>query len=260
MRIALIQQSIVAGDKQANYRRVETLVNEAVSRHTPAPDIVVLPELWSTGYALAQLGGLASAEGEEEADFLGGLARKHGVWFAGGSVAASTSNGIVNRAQIIDRSGHLAAIYDKVHLVPMLDEDTYLAAGDSCCVHTIEDLTVGLSVCYDLRFCEFLRKLALAGAEALIISAEWPLVRLNHWRALLRARAIENQYYVLAANNTAMGDAPFAGHSQAIAPDGTILCELGFQEGIAVTDIDRELVKQTRKAVPVFRDRRPDVY
>ena len=142
----------------------------------------------------------------------------------------------------------------------MLDEDKYLVAGDTCCVYTIENITFGLAVCYDLRFCEFLRKLALKGARALIISAEWPLVRLNHWQALLKARAIENQCYVLAVNNTAMGDAPFAGHSQALAPDGSTLCRLGFQEGIATVEIDPETVDQIRQAVPVFRDRRPEIY
>ena len=105
-----------------------------------------------------------------------------------------------------------------------------------------------------------MRKLAIKGAQALIISAEWPLVRLNHWQALLKARAIENQCYVLAANNTAMGSAPFAGHSQALAPDGSTLSQLGFQEGIATVEIDPETVDQIRQAVPVFRDRRPEIY
>ncbi len=260
MRIALIQQSIVPGNKQANYDRVQAFVHEAVTISEPVPDVIILPELWSTGYALAELHSLASAEGNEEADFLGELARKYNIWFAGGSVAAKTVKGITNRAQIVDRTGHLAATYDKTHLVPMLDEDKYLVAGDTCCVYTIENITFGLAVCYDLRFCEFLRKLALKGAQALIISAEWPLVRLNHWQALLKARAIENQCYVLAANNTAMGDAPFAGHSQALAPDGSTLSRLGFQEGIATVEIDPETVARIRQAVPVFRDRRPEIY
>jgi omega-amidase len=260
MRIALIQQSIIAGDKKANYVRVSELVSEAISLRETVPDVIVLPELWSTGYALAELTELASDEGQEEAAFLGELAGRYGVWFAGGSVAARTQRGIVNRAQIIDRSGALVATYDKVHLVPMLDEHIYLVAGNSCCVYTIEDMTFGLAICYDLRFCEFIRKLALSGAQALIVSAEWPLVRLSHWQALLKARAIENQCYVLAANNTAMGSAPFAGHSQALGPDGATLCRLEFQQGVAIAEIDSRPVSQIREAVPVFRDRRPEIY
>ncbi len=260
MRIALIQQSIVPGDKQANYTRAAALIKNAVERPGGPPDIVVLTELWSTGYALAELDSLASSNGEEEAVFLSELARRYGIWFAGGSVAAKTKQGITNRAQVIDRSGSLVATYDKIHLVPMLDEDKYLVAGDSRCLHTIEGITFGLAICYDLRFGELLRKLALEGAQALIISAEWPLVRLSHWQALLKARAIENQCYVLAANNCAMGDAPFAGHTQALGPDGKNLCQLEFQEEIALVDIDPEVVNRVRKAVPVFRDRRTELY
>lgn len=259
MEIALIQQAISAGSKQQNYDRVTRLVEQALAL-SPKPDLIVLPELWSTGYALADLDRLASSEGDEEAEFLGTLAKKHQVWFAGGSVAAKTRQGITNRAQIIDRNGLLQASYDKVHLVPMLNEDKYLVAGSSVCVHEIEGITFGIAICYDIRFCEFIRKLALSGAQVLVVPAEWPLVRLSHWQALLKARAIENQCYVLAANNVAMGEAPFAGHSVAHGPDGSTLCQFEFQEGVKLVRIDLLAVEQIRTAVPVFKDRRPELY
>ena len=259
MEIALIQQAISAGNKQQNYDRVTRLVEQALAL-SPKPDLIVVPELWSTGYALADLDRLASSEGDEEAEFLGTLAKKHQVWFAGGSVAAKTRQGITNRAQIIDRNGLLQASYDKVHLVPMLNEDKYLVAGSSVCVHEIEGITFGIAICYDIRFCEFIRKLALSGAQVLVVPAEWPLVRLSHWQALLKARAIENQCYVLAANNVAMGEAPFAGHSVAHGPDGSTLCQFEFQEGVKLVRIDLLAVEQIRTAVPVFKDRRPELY
>lgn len=259
MQIALIQQAISAGNKQQNYDTVTRLVEQALS-HSPKPDLIVLPELWSTGYALADLQRLASVEGDDEAEFLGALAKKHQVWFAGGSVAAKTKEGITNRAQIIDRNGLLQARYDKVHLVPMLHEDKYLIAGSSVCIHEIEGITFGFAICYDIRFCEFIRKLALGGAQVLTVAAEWPLIRLSHWQALLRARAIENQCYVVAANNVAMGDAPFAGHSVAHGPDGSILCQCEFGEGVNQVRVNLQAVERIRAAVPVFKDRRPDLY
>lgn len=259
MQIALIQQAVSVGNKQKNYDRVIQLVEQAITL-SPKPDLIILPELWSTGYALADLVHLASEEGHEEAEFLGKLARKNGVWFAGGSVASKTKTGITNRAQIIDRNGLLQATYDKVHLVPMLNEDKYLIAGSSLCIQEIEGITFGFSICYDIRFCEFIRKLALCGAQALVVTAEWPLVRLSHWQALLKARAIENQCYVLAANNVATGDAPFAGHSVAHGPDGSTLCQFEFQEGVNQVYIDLQTVEHIRTAVPVFRDRRPELY
>lgn len=259
MKIALIQQAVTPGNKQINYDRVTQLVEQALAA-SRKPDLVILPELWSTGYALAELDRLASDGGHEEAEFLGKLARKHRVWFAGGSVAAKTREGITNRAQIIDRDGVLQATYDKIHLVPMLNEDKYLAAGSKSCIYNIEGISFGFAICYDIRFCEFIRKLALGGAQVLVVAAEWPLVRLSHWQALLKARAIENQCYVLAANNVATGDAPFAGHSVAHGPDGRTLCQLEFQEGVNQVHIDLQAVELIRKAVPVFRDRRPEMY
>ncbi len=259
MHIAIIQQNIHASDKAANYATIQRLVKRAVSGPVP-PDLIVLPELWSTGYALKEMAMLASDAGQEEAAFLGELARQYNVWFAGGSVAAKTSLGISNRAQIINRQGKLEAFYDKIHLVPMLDEHKYLTAGNSFCVHPIEGICFGFAICYDIRFCEFIRQLALKGAETLIVAAQWPLVRLNHWQILLQARAIENQCYLFAANNGASGNAAFAGHSLALAPDGSIIDQLKFQEGILQVQIDTEKIAQIRKAVPVFDDRRTDLY
>lgn len=259
MQIAIIQPIIVSGKKKANYLKMSQLIEQAVGLF-PKPDVIVLPELWSTGYALQELDHIASDQGLEEAAFLGDLAQKHGVWFAGGSVAAKTSEGVTNRAQIINRQGQLVAFYDKIHLVPMLDEHLYLTAGNTICVHDIEGITFGFSICYDIRFCEFIRKLALEGAQVLVVAAQWPLVRLSHWQALLKARAIENQCYLVAANNTAMGNVPFAGHSTAVGPDGSTLVQFEFVEGVQQVVIDVTKVEQIRNAVPVFQDRRPDLY
>ncbi len=259
MHIAIIQQTIHIGDKAANYATIQRLVKQAVSGPIP-PDLIVLPELWSTGYALEEMTMLASDDGQEEAAFLGNLARQYNVWFAGGSVAAKTSLGMSNRAQIINREGKLEAFYDKAHLVPMLDEPKYLTAGNSFCVHPIEGIHFGFAICYDIRFCEFIRQLALQGAEALVISAQWPLARLSHWQTLLKARAIENQCYLLASNTVSSDNLPFCGHSQALAPDGTIIDQLGLQEGILQVQIDMKQVVQIRKTIPVFDNRRTDLY
>jgi predicted amidohydrolase len=259
MQIALIQLDVVLADKKANFANVERLVQQAANL-SPVPDLIVLPELWSTGYALEDLHNLASKDGNEEAEFLGHLAKKYRIWFAGGSVAAKTKNGITNRAQIIDRSGTLMKTYDKIHLVPMLSEDKYLIAGNAVCVYEIEKIQFGFAICYDIRFCQFIHKLALLGAQALIVSAQWPLVRLNHWQTLLQARAIENQCYVLACNNVAANDPPFAGHSVAHGPDGSILCQFESRQDVRQVRIDPQIVEKTRREIPLFADRRPEFY
>ena len=259
MRITIIQLKVALADKKTNFATVTRLVEEAVDQD-PRPDLIVLPELWSTGYALAELSHMASSDGHEEAEFLGKLAQKHNIWFAGGSVAAKTQNGITNRAQIIDRSGKLQNFYDKIHLVPMLEEHKYLSAGNSTCIHTIEGITFGFAICYDIRFCQFIQKLALDGAEALIVSAQWPHSRLSHWQTLLRARAIENQCYVLAANTISDGKPAFAGHSVAHGPDGGTLCQFEQQVESKQISIDLDIVSTIRRQIPVFHDRRPELY
>ncbi len=259
MKIGLIQMAIHKGDKQANFATVVEMVSRALEMQ-PDTDLFILPELWSTGYALTDLSELASEEGQEEAEFLGKIAKKYKVWFAGGSVAAKTEHGLFNRAQIINRNGETEKVYDKIHLVPMLDEHKYLAPGNSHCIHAIEGIRFGFAICYDIRFCELIRKLAVLGAQALIVSAEWPLIRLSHWQALLKARAIENQFYVMACNTISTKDSYFAGHSICLGPDGSSLCKFEFEEDIRFADIDVNDVSEVRNKVPVFKDRRPDVY
>lgn len=258
MNITLIQQDVVMGDKVANFRTVRRLVEKAVNGEN-RPDLIVLPELWSTGYALEELSVLASDNGNEEAEYLGKMASDFGVWFAGGSVAAKTGDGIVNRAQVITPHGELAAWYDKVHLVPMFDEDRYMIGGNQNCLHEIEGVNIGFAICYDLRFGEFLHHLCLSGSKILIICAQWPMKRIKHWQILLQARAIENQCFVIGVNAAGTRDG-HGGNSMAVAPDGRILRQLGLDEVYSTVSLDLEEVKRTREAVPVFEGRRPEIY
>ena len=116
-------------------------------------------------------------------------------------------------------------------------------------------------ICYDIRFPELARKLALNGAQLLFVPAEWPHPRLHHWRTLLTARAIENQMYVIACNRVGRsGETSFFGHSMIINPWGEIVTEADENEQIVTAEIDLELVAKVRSTIPVFEDRRPDVY
>ncbi len=259
MRVSVIQFDVVRGDKRANFAIVEERVKELVASPLK-PDLVVLPELWSTGYVLERISELATVEGGEEADFLGSLARKNNIWFAGGSVAAKVGGKLRNRAQVIDRTGELKACYDKIHLVPMFDEHIYFDGGQQSLVYEIEDFPFGFIVCYDLRFGELTRKLALDGARALIVSAQWPKVRMHHWQVLLQARAVENQFYVVAANVSSSVKKTFAGHSAIYAPDGSVVESAAFEDGAISADLRVDDVQNIREAVPVFKDRRPDCY
>jgi len=261
MRICAIQMEIVTGKREANHATVRRMVADAM-RDAAKPDVIVLPELWSTGYALRRAGELATPMGEGDAAFLGELAREYGVAFAGGSVLAAKADGHVsNRAQVVEKDGRYSAGYDKIHLFRLMDEDKYLVQGDALLWFELEGIRCASVICYDIRFCELVRKLALGGAEALFVSAEWPIPRLEHWLVLLRARAIENQMYVVACNRCGVTSRDtFAGHSCIIAPDGTVLAQAGSEEAIICADFDPELVRQTRSRIQVFSDRVPELY
>lgn len=257
MRVCALQMDVKKGDRAANHAALRRLAAEA--KNLCSPDVIVLPELWSTGYALEQASELADELGD--AAFLGGLARELGTSFIGGSVLAEEGGKFFNRAQVIDSEGRYAASYDKVHLFRLMDEDMFLAPGSRLSLFHAGGLRCASVICYDIRFCELPRRLAMEGAECLFVSAEWPIPRTEHWRTLLRARAIENQMFVAACNRCGVTEGTeFAGHSALIAPDGTVLAEAGKDEDIIWADFDPEQVRRTRAQIPVFTDRMPELY
>ena len=260
MKVCVMQMDVVKGDRETNRKTVRRLTGQVMASECP-PDVLVLPELWSTGYDLSRAGELSSPMGEDDAAFLGELARRHHVAFAGGSVLSEENGVIRNRAQVIDREGRYLTGYDKVHLFRLMDEHRYLAPGRGLGLFEMGGLRCALAVCYDIRFCEFIRKLAVKGAEVLFVSAEWPAVRWEHWETLLRARAVENEMYVVACNRCGTtGMETFAGRSMIIAPDGTVLAHAGESEKAVEAELDVSSVRRMREAIPVFSDRVPELY
>ena len=260
MRIGAVQMDVIKGDRKANRAGVQRMVAEAMEAEFP-PDVIVLPELWSTGYALDRAGELASPMGGDDAAFLGELAARYQVAFAGGSVLSEREGRIYNRAQVISREGVCTAGYDKIHLFRLMDEDRYLAPGESVLSFSLGGMRCASVICYDIRFCELVRRLAVEGAELLFVSAEWPLVRREHWETLLRARAIENQMYIAACNRCGITEGTaFAGCSMIIAPDGEVLAHAGTAPGTICAEVDSALVRRVRQAMPVFDDRVPGLY
>ncbi|MDP4096589.1 carbon-nitrogen family hydrolase [Paenibacillus sp. P96] len=262
VNIALVQANITLGEPDTNRRHIEQGMEQAVSAAVK-PDMIVLPEMWNTGYALEQIQELADVEGAETRKWVSAFARSHGVNVVAGSIAEKKADGgIYNTTYIFDRNGNTAASYSKIHLFRLMDEEKYLQAGSEPVLFDLDGtMKAGASICYDIRFPELGRKLALAGADMLIVPAEWPHPRLHHWRTLLMARAIENQMYVIACNRVGTGGTTeFFGHSMIIDPWGEVIVEGGEQEEIVTGTIRPELVQEVRSRIPVFEDRRPSLY
>lgn len=260
IRTALIQMDIQTGEADVNFERVVQKLTEAV-KQPQKPDLIVLPEMWNTGYALERIQTLADKNGERTKRFLGEFARKHQVMIVGGSVAEKRGEHVYNTMYVFDRAGQEIGCYSKIHLFRLMDEHIYLHGGDEPGNFALEGIPSGGMICYDIRFPELARRHALEGVKLLIIPAQWPHPRLHHWRTLLQARAIENQFYVLACNRCgANGNTKFFGHSMIIDPWGEILAEAGEEEQILYAEIDLQEVDDIRQKIPVFHDRRPECY
>ncbi|MFI2855679.1 carbon-nitrogen family hydrolase [Paenibacillus sp. JSM ZJ436] len=261
VNIALIQADIQIGEPTANFQHIKKLMETALSEGQK-PDILVLPEMWNTGYALERIHELADPDGRQARELLSSFAKRHQVHIVGGSVAEKKNGQIYNTMYVYDAAGEQKAMYSKIHLFRLMDEEKHLSAGDQAVVFDLQPgFTAGASICYDVRFPELSRTLALKGAQVLFVPAEWPNPRLHHWRTLLTARAIENQMYVVACNRVGTsGDTSFFGHSMIIDPWGDIVVEGSEEEGILRGALNPALTDEVRTRIPVFEDRRPGLY
>ncbi|MCM3783956.1 carbon-nitrogen family hydrolase [Neobacillus mesonae] len=261
LKLALIQSDITVGDTEANRKRMQDSIRKTMQEH-PEVSVIILPEMWNTGYALTEIHELASEEGAIEREWLSEYAAAYKVNIVAGSIAEKKEGKIYNSMYVFNKLGEQIARYAKLHLFRLMDEEKYLAAGDEPVTFTLDEKWFcGASICYDIRFPELARTMALDGAKVLFVPAEWPHPRLHHWRTLLMARAIENQMYVVSCNRVGTsGDTAFFGHSMIIDPWGEIVAEGGEGEEILVGSINPALVDDVRARIPVFEDRRPGVY
>lgn len=259
MRIALLQMDIALGDVAANRRKAMAMAEEAIAR---GARLLVLPEMWTTGYKLTEIQTLAEPAGGPTVHMLGALARQHGVEIIAGSIAEERGGKVYNTSYAIGAHGAAIAKYSKIHLIGLMEEDRYLAPGDSKALFDLSIGKAGIIICYDLRFSELPRALALAGCQALFVPAEWPAARAAHWRALNIARAIENQMFVIAVNRVGVDDGNlYHGRSLVVDPWGEVLAEgPENDEKLVYADVDFAAVNEIRQRLPVFADRRPQYY
>lgn len=256
--VALIQMDIALGNPEENRLRVEKSMDTIAKNR---PDVVVLPEMWTTGYDLERLPEIAEDEKSVTETFLSKLASRYHVNLVAGSIAKKRDQGITNTLVVFDRDGKKVSEYNKAHLFRLMDEEQYLLPGDEKGLFELDGTPCGGIICYDIRFPEWVRAHVLAGAKTMFIPAEWPTQRTDHWQTLLRARAIENQCFIIACNRTGSDlNNTFGGHSLVIGPWGEIIAEAGIGEEILYAEIDLNQVEKIRNTIPIFEDRRVDLY
>ncbi len=250
-----VQFNVKPGDIDANL----AYVSGALRRGSDAgAELAVLPEMWSTGFSYKNLVGLAMRTEEINAALLE-LSRELRMVIAG-SVPESSGEKVFNTAYLFD-NGRLAGQYRKMHLFSLLGEERAFLPGESRLVAETSIGKIGVMICYDLRFPELSRRLAIEGAEIICIPAQWPSPREEHWRTLLRARAIENQLFIMACNACgAAGKLDLFGMSMIIDPKGDILAEAGAGESEIYATLKPEIMAEWRSKIPCLNDRRPELY
>lgn len=257
LNVSLAQMNIILGDERRNYATVEKLVAEAARRGS---HLIVFPELWSSGYALPNAKDLAHTLNTGLFAQVSTLAQQNKISICG-SILEKRGNEVANSAAFFSPNGRLMGVYRKIHLFQLMDEHKYLQPGSAPLAMDLPWGRSAIAICYDLRFPELFRRYAVEGAKLMVIPAEWPIERVEHWRTLLQARAIENQMFVAATNAAGKtGNTTFGGHSMIVDPWGKIVVEGGEQPNLITAEVEMDLVDEVRERIPVFDDRRSDMY
>lgn len=260
MKVAVMQMPVIIGDREGNQRTLRTMFDEAVATHRP--DVVLLPELWDIGYYPKPLPDYADENGESARRLLCALARERHVNIVGGTVAARLGGRVCNAGYVCDREGNLVAEYRKTHLFSPAHEGHAFAAGDALTTFTLDGVVCGALVCYELRFPEVARTLALRGARVLFVAAAWPTVRIEPWQVLNQARAMENQAFVAAANGSGAfaNGVELGGCSLLLDPVGEVMARAGKRGAVIAADCDLCALERVRALMPTFDDRRRELY
>jgi predicted amidohydrolase len=254
-RVALVQLDV--NDSETIPERIEragALVEGLVD-----VDLAVLPELWHVGAFDLE----AARENAQPMDGpvvtrMRAAAAKAGIWLHAGSFAELSGGHRYNTSVVIDPSGDVVATYRKQHLFGWEDgEPSVMTAGDTLVVLPTPLGATGLATCYDLRFPELYRRLVDSGTETFLMASGWPMPRIEHWSILARARAIENQAWVVACNTAGTHNGVLmGGRSVVIDPRGTVVAEAGDEEEILYAEVDPAAVREWRQAFPALTDRR----
>jgi predicted amidohydrolase len=259
VKIASAQIACTLGDLAVNIRKLRDFAERA---KTAGAELVVFPEMVDTGYAMTVIREEARPWNEGAVPELQKIARTLSVAIISG-VSEKEGDAIFNSQVVIDSAGAIRAKYRKTHLFKPIEEDKCCTPGDALVSVDFGPLRFGLTICYDLRFPEIYRVLAVEkGTNVFAISSAWPFPRVEHQRVLATARAIENQSYVVLANRVGKDDGvPFCGSSAVIDPYGVVVAAASAdREELIIAEVSPEVLKAVRERMAVFAHRRSDLY
>ena len=261
LSVLVVQNNAIIGNKTATFNNVEKIVEKFLPEK---PDIIVLPEVWAAGWCCSIFKESAeSIENSVTIAFLKNLALNANSLVIGGSfIQKSENNTYKNTCPVISKEGKLITTYDKLHLFSHKgsEENKFIQHGNELKILNLGFTKIGLSICYDIRFPEIYREYSQNGAEIFVNMAAWSITKPQHWEIMHRARAIENQCYMIVADQTGkISDNEYnLGHSMVIDPWGDVVSMLHEEEDCFICNIDTKKVHELRKNFPLINDRRDD--
>lgn len=256
LKIAAIQMSSKIGDIDFNIQKIDELIKKNIKENL---DLLILPEIWTVGWMPCEFEKSAQELEKSKAFlFLSQVAKKYNINIIGGSFITKKDSKYYNSCPVINSKGELIATYDKMHLFSYYgcDEGIFVKKGNNPIMIEINGIKIGLSLCYDIRFPELYRAYSKAGADLLINMAAWPMSRATHWESLTKARAIENQCFMIALTQSGKINEKEQnlGHSRIIDFNGEVLSEIKKGEGAIFAELNFEKMYQFRKKCTVLLD------
>ncbi len=251
MKVAAIQHDIVWEEPERTREQVQPMIAQAAGA---GARLIVLPEMFATGFSM-RAERISEDEGGPTEQFLRTQAAEHGVTVIA-SIAQRGADGRYRNNAVVAHPDGRTERYAKIHPFSFAGEHEAYAAGTQFLTVEVEGLRISVFVCYDLRFADEFWALA-EQTDAFVVVANWPQPRHEHWRALLRARAIENQCYVIGVNRVGQAlDLPYVGGSTVLDPLGATLIEGDDSPGVFVAEVDAQAVRDVREKFPFLPDRR----
>jgi predicted amidohydrolase len=266
LQAALIQMKVVEG-KGNNLGTAERMLKQAASE---GARLLVLPEMFNVPYDNSFFPEYAEEYPGETTEFLKKKAMELDVYIAGGSIPEREGDRIYNTSYIFSPQGELIGKHRKAHLFDIdvkggitFRESDVLSPGQESTLFHVDGIKVALIICYDIRFPEFTRRLALEGAQAVLVPAAFNMVTgPAHWHLSARARALDNQVYMLLCSQSRNMDSSYTayGHSLAANPWGDLVAEMETEEGVLHVTIDTDTIEKVRNQLPLLKHRREELY
>jgi len=248
MKIGLVQYNPVWEDKKANSEKIIRLISDM-----NGIDLFLFPEMTLTGFTMKSESVAEGIQGESFR-FFSGLAKEKSCNIIAG-IVEKKNNRCYNTLIHIKPDGKLVKLYRKIHPFSYSTEDEHYNAGARPAMSKIRKWKIGLTICYDLRFPELFRKYGKKRAHIIVNIANWPDTRIEHWRTLLKARAIENQCYIIGVNR--VGDDPklhYPGYSSVFDPMGNEIISAADDEKVLSVELNKEYVREVREKYPFLDD------